>query len=88
MIRTYRVRRSPSVPTLPLDPIVPVLVLKVGRYVLHHGGVGIIRSLGRMGVPTYSVVEDRFTPAAVSGFLTGAFVWETRGTDTERHSHR
>ena len=84
MTRPYRVRRSPSVPILPLDPIVPVLVLKVGRYVLHHGGVGIIRSLGRMGVPTYSVVEDRFTPAAVSGFLTGAFVWETRGTDTER----
>lgn len=84
MRRPYRATRRPPVPALPLDPIVPVLVLKVGRYVLHHGGVGIIRSLGRMGVPIYSVVEDRFTPAAVSGFLTGAFVWETRGTDTQR----
>jgi D-aspartate ligase len=63
---------------------VPVLVLKVGRYVLHHGGVGIIRSLGRMGVPVYGVVEDRFTPAAVSKFLSGALVWETRGLDTQR----
>jgi predicted ATP-grasp superfamily ATP-dependent carboligase len=63
------------------DATVPVLVLKVGRYILHHGAVGIIRSLGRMGVPVYGVVEDRFTPAAVSRYLTGALVWETRGLD-------
>ena len=52
----------------------PVLVLNVGRLVLHHGRVGVIRSLGRMGVPVYAVVEDRFTPAAVSRHLTGAFI--------------
>src|SRR5260370_39391991 len=66
------------------DATVPVLVLKVGRYILHHGAVGIIRTLGSMGVPVYSVVEDRFTPAAVSKFLTGAFIWETRGLDAQR----
>src|SRR5207245_1481389 len=52
--------------------------------VLHHGAIGIIRSLGRMGVPVYAVVEDRFTPAAVSKYLTGAFVWETHGLDAQR----
>jgi predicted ATP-grasp superfamily ATP-dependent carboligase len=64
--------------------VVPVLVLKVGRYPLHHGAVGIIRSLGRMGVPVYGIVEDRFTPAAVSRYLTGAFIWDTRDLDARR----
>jgi predicted ATP-grasp superfamily ATP-dependent carboligase len=62
----------------------PALVLNVGRHVLHHGGLGIIRSLGRMGVPVYAVVDDRFTPAAVSRYLAGAFVWDTRGLDGRR----
>src|SRR6266852_6418572 len=66
------------------DAAVPVLVLKVGRYILHHGAVGIIRSLGSLGVPVYSVVEDRFTPAAVSRYLTGALIWETRGLDGQQ----
>ena len=64
---------------------VPALVLKVGRYVVHdHGGLGVIRSLGRLGVPVYGIVEDRFTPAAVSTYLTGAFIWDTRGLDSRR----
>jgi D-aspartate ligase len=33
----------------------PVVVLKVGRYALHHGGLGVIRTLGRVGVPVYGV---------------------------------
>jgi predicted ATP-grasp superfamily ATP-dependent carboligase len=66
------------------DAVVPVLVLKVGRYFLHHGAVGIIRSLGRMSVPVYGIVENRFTPAAVSKYLSGAFVWDTRGLDVPR----
>lgn len=60
------------------DDAVPVLILKSGRYILHHGAVGIIRSLGNLGVPVYAVVEDRFTPAAVSRYLSGAYVWDTR----------
>jgi predicted ATP-grasp superfamily ATP-dependent carboligase len=63
------------------EAALPVLVLKVGHYLLHHGAVGIIRSLGRIGVPVYGIVEDRFTPAAVSRYLKGAFVWDTRGLD-------
>jgi D-aspartate ligase len=62
----------------------PVLVLADSGLVLHHGGLGIIRSLGRLGVPMYSVVKDRFTPAAVSNYLTGAFIWGTRGIDANR----
>jgi predicted ATP-grasp superfamily ATP-dependent carboligase len=71
-------------PPLRSDAAVPVLVLNVGRMVLHHGIVGIIRSLGRMGVPVYAIVEDRMTPAAVSRYLTGAFIWDTNRLDAER----
>jgi D-aspartate ligase len=54
----------------------PVLILKTGHYPVHHGGLGIIRSLGRLGIPVYSVVEDRLTAAGISRYLKGSFVWK------------
>jgi D-aspartate ligase len=53
----------------------PVLILKTGRYPVHHGGLGIIRSLGRLGIPVYTIAEDHLIPAATSRYLTGSFVW-------------
>ncbi|WP_370149399.1 ATP-grasp domain-containing protein [Streptacidiphilus sp. EB129] len=58
-----------------------MLLVKIGHYPLHHGGVGAIRSLGRLGVPVYAVTEDRFTPAALSRHLRGRFVWPTTGAE-------
>ncbi|MFE5142626.1 ATP-grasp domain-containing protein [Streptomyces fagopyri] len=67
------------------DRDVPGLIVKFGDYPLHHGGVGAIRSLGRLGVPMYAITEDRYTPAAASRYLRRAFVWPTTGTeDAER----
>ena len=43
---------------------------------MHHGAVGVARTLGRLGVPVYAVVEDRYTPVAMSRYVTKAFVWE------------
>ncbi|RRR69616.1 ATP-grasp domain-containing protein [Streptomyces sp. RP5T] len=63
------------------DREVPALIVKFGDYPLHHGGVGAIRSLGRLGVPMYAITEDRCTPAAASRYLTRAFVWPTTGTE-------
>ncbi|MDQ4105045.1 MAG: ATP-grasp domain-containing protein [Actinomycetota bacterium] len=60
---------------------IPALILKIGNYPLHHGGVGAIRSLGRLGVPVYAITEDRFTPAASSRYLRGRFVWPTTGLE-------
>lgn len=60
---------------------VPGLIVKFGNYPLHHGGVGAIRSLGRLGVPMYAICEDRYTPAALSRYLRRAFVWPTTGTE-------
>ncbi|WP_251018977.1 ATP-grasp domain-containing protein [Streptomyces sp. ISL-11] len=56
-------------------------MVKIGDYPLHHGGVGAIRSLGRLGVPMYAITEDHWTPAAVSRYLRGRFVWRTTGTE-------
>jgi predicted ATP-grasp superfamily ATP-dependent carboligase len=85
LVGNARIHEILQAPPLTSDATVPVLVLKVGRYVLHdHGGLGVIRSLGRLGVPVYGVVEDRFTPAAASVYLTGAFIWDTRGLDAQR----
>ena len=60
-------------------------MVRIGRYPLHHGTVGAIRSLGRAGVPVYAVVEDRLTPAAVSRYLAGRFVWPTSGTESREY---
>ena len=66
------------------DTRVPVLVLKVGHYTLHHGGVGIVRSLGRVGVSVYGVHEDRFAPAARSKYLQGSLVWPNDNLEVDQ----
>lgn len=67
--------------TLELDRQTPVLLVKVGRYPLAHGPLGAVRSLGRAGVPVYAMVEDGFTPTAVSRYLAGSFVRPTTGCE-------
>lgn len=67
------------------DRDVPGLIVKFGDYPLHHGGVGAIRSLGRLGVPMYAITEDPYTPAASSRYLTRAFVWPTTGAEEPGH---
>jgi D-aspartate ligase len=59
-----------------LDTTCPVLIFKASRGVIHHGAVGVARTLGRLGVPVYAVVEDALTPLARSRYLTQAFFWE------------
>lgn len=64
-----------------LDRSVPALVVKIGHYPTHHGGVGAIRSLGRLGVPVYAVTEGHWTAAAQSRYLRDRFVWPTTGLE-------
>lgn len=59
----------------------PALIMKVGRYPLHHGTVAAIRSLGRLGVPVHAVTEDRLAPAGVSRYLAGSLRWPTTGAE-------
>jgi D-aspartate ligase len=48
----------------------PVVILRSG----HHGGLGIVRSLGRLGVPVYSVDAAWWEPAFSSRYCRGRFV--------------
>ena len=63
------------------DTRVPALLLKVGRYPLHSGGVAVVRTLGRLGVPVYAITEDRLTPSALSRYCAGSFVWRATGNE-------
>jgi D-aspartate ligase len=58
-----------------VDQHVPALVVKVGRYPIHAGGLGVARSLGRLGVPVHVITEDPFTPLAVSRYRARRFAW-------------
>lgn len=60
------------------------MVLKFDPNVMHHGGLGVIRSLGRAGVPVYGVHEDRLAPAANSRYLRGRFFWRPDASDADR----
>ena len=62
-------------PRQSLDASTPALIFKTGQFPLHHGILGAIRSLGRLGVPVYSALEDRFVPAGFSRYLAGKFIW-------------
>ena len=59
-----------------IDTSTPAVVLKFDPNVMHHGGLGVIRSLGRVGVPVYGVHEGPWAPAASSRYLAGRFFWQ------------
>ena len=65
------------------DKSVPLLIVRLGRYPIHHGSVGVARSLGRLGVPVYAIVEDGFTPLALSRYVTGWYRWQSRNPTRE-----
>jgi D-aspartate ligase len=68
----------------PVDTSTPALVLKFDPNVMHHGGLGVIRSLGRVGVPVYGVHEGPWAPAASSRYLAGRCFWQPSPADVDR----
>lgn len=40
----------------------------------HHGGLGITRSLGRLGIPVFNIDASRWAPSFFSRYSTGRFV--------------
>ncbi|SFD81852.1 Predicted ATP-dependent carboligase, ATP-grasp superfamily [Actinopolyspora alba] len=75
-------RNTPSPAAGVFDTATPVVVLKLDDNPLHHGGLGIIRGLGRLGVPVYGVCEDPLVPTAHSRYLYGHWRWRA-GEGTE-----
>ncbi len=58
----------------PFRTDVPVVVLKLVADAWQHGGLGIIRSLGRVGVPVHAAVREADAPSLRSRYLAGRFV--------------
>jgi D-aspartate ligase len=55
-----------------MDSSTPVLILKSDS----HGGLNILRSLGRLGVPVYNLDPDPWAPAFYSKYCNGKFLWD------------
>ena len=73
-----------SASTYPIDASTPAVVLKFDPNVMHHGGLGVIRSLGRRRVQVYGVHERRWAPAAHSRYLAGRFFWRPSAAEVDR----
>lgn len=58
----------------------PVVVLGCFR----HGGLAIVRSLGRLGVPVYAVHGDRWTPAFFSRYCRERLRWDLHAAAPEQ----
>lgn len=54
----------------------PVLMFRLW----YHGGIGAVRSLGRLGVPVHAVHDDARVPAARSRYLREVLQWDFDGT--------
>jgi D-aspartate ligase len=67
----------------PADFSTPAVVLKFDPNVMHHGGLGVIRTLGRAGVPVYGVHEGPWAPAAASRYLHGRCFWQPSPEDAD-----
>jgi D-aspartate ligase len=50
----------------------PVVILGA----VAHDGLGIARSLGRLGVPVYAISANRFAPVFFSRYCRGQFLWD------------
>ena len=70
--------------TTAVDTSTPAVVLKFDPNPMHHGGLGAIRSLGRLGVPVYGVHELRLAPAAASRYLYGRWFWRPDPDNAEK----
>src|SRR5260221_10889152 len=66
------------------DTPAPVVVLKFDPNVMHHGGLGGIRRLGRRGGPGYGGHEGPWAPAASSRYLHGRCFWQPSPDDADR----
>jgi len=55
---------------------IPIMILQFSPYQLLHGGLGIARTAGRLGIRVYWVQEPAWAPAALSRYIRGRFFWD------------
>jgi D-aspartate ligase len=66
------------------DTSVAVLVLNLGHYPFHQASLGIIRSLGGVGIPVFAVQRNSFIPSGTSQYISGKFLWKTDGKNRDQ----
>lgn len=71
ILRPDRSRHSPD-----LDRELPAVVLWVTPFSLQHNCLGVFRTLGRVGVPTYAVVGSPNAPVMKSRYARGQILWQ------------
>jgi predicted ATP-grasp superfamily ATP-dependent carboligase len=54
----------------------------------HHGGLGIARSLGRLGIPVFSVDAARWEPVFASRYCRGRFLLDVEAEPPDRAVER
>src|SRR5262245_38730958 len=82
---TRRVRSPPGCEPMELpDTSLPVVVL----HMEHHGALGVMRSLGRLGVRMYGVHSTRHSPASFSKYCRKAYALDLDGTPSEQSVNR
>jgi D-aspartate ligase len=62
-------------------PVTDTPVVVLGMF--NHVGVGLLRSLGRMGVPMYAVHPDARAPSALSRYCRHTHPWDVGRSATE-----
>ncbi len=49
---------------------------------IHHAGLAIARSLGRLGVRVFAIEADPLAAASVSRYCAGRYKWDLKGSET------
>jgi predicted ATP-grasp superfamily ATP-dependent carboligase len=62
------------------DSSTPVVVLGSG----HHTGLGVTRSLGRLGVRVFNIDSTRSAPVLLSRYCRGKFIWDFDNVPPEK----
>ncbi len=79
--------QSPN--TMPkFDTSVAALVMNFGEYPFHHGSLGVIRSLGSVGIPVFATQRRALLPSGASRYLRGKFLWKNGGRDVDEFLDR
>lgn len=66
-----------------LDATIPILVFQVRASALGHGGLGIARSAGRLGIPVYGLYAPPRAPERRSRYWSGHFARPSEDGGTE-----
>ena len=66
------------------DTATPALIFKTNRYPFHHGALGIIRSLGRVGVPVHCMHDSWFSPASMSRYQEVRLFWRLEDENADQ----